>query len=119
MGAIAIAPDGTWLATGSGDGTARIWAPDGTPRATLTGHGSEVRAIAIAPDGTLLAIASTDRTARIWAPDDMSGSGVTAIRTGGTISDCAWAPGISDLYIAGQKGLYKFAFRSPHTTAVP
>jgi Transposase/WD domain, G-beta repeat len=33
--AMAISPDGTWLATGSTDETARIWAADGTLRATL------------------------------------------------------------------------------------
>ena len=39
MTAVAIAPDGTWLATASDDGTARIWdAATGAARATLTGH---------------------------------------------------------------------------------
>ena len=69
VGAVAIAPDGTWLATASDDRTARIWAADGTPRATLTGHDSAVRGVAIAPDGTWLATASDDRTARTWAAD--------------------------------------------------
>ena len=37
--AVAIAPDGTWLATASDDGTVRIWDPaTGQQRATLTGH---------------------------------------------------------------------------------
>ena len=65
--AVAIAPDGTWLATASWDKTARIWAADGTPRATLTGHKSPVTGVAIAPDGTWLATTSGDQTARIWA----------------------------------------------------
>jgi hypothetical protein len=60
---------GTWLATVSWDGTARIWAADGTPRATLTGHKSPVTGVAIAPDGTWLATTSGDQTARIWAVD--------------------------------------------------
>jgi WD40 repeat protein len=40
MTAVAIAPDGTWLATaGSWDGTVRIWkAATGACRHTLTGH---------------------------------------------------------------------------------
>jgi hypothetical protein len=67
--AVAIAPDGTWLATASWDKTARIWAADGTPRATLTGHKSPVTGVAIAPDGTWLATTSGDQTARIWAVD--------------------------------------------------
>jgi hypothetical protein len=67
--AVAIAPDGTWLATAGGDGTARIWCVDGTLHATLAGHKGTVRAVAIAPDGTWLATASHDGTARIWAAD--------------------------------------------------
>ena len=66
---MAIAPDGAWLVTSSLDGTARIWAPDGTARATLTGHTDALEAVAIAPDGTWLATASWDKTARIWAAD--------------------------------------------------
>jgi WD40 repeat protein len=67
--AVAIAPDGTWLVTASGDRTARIWAADGTVRAVLTGHEDVVRKVAIAPDGTWLVTASHDGTARIWAAD--------------------------------------------------
>src|SRR5215472_2835923 len=65
--AVAIAPDGTWLATASADKTARIWAADGALRATLTGHTAVVDAAAIAADGTWLATAGRDNTARIWA----------------------------------------------------
>ena len=73
--AVAIAPDGTWLATASWDKTARIWAADGTPRATLTGHKSPVTGVAIAPDGTWLATTSGDQTARIWAVDRLPAGG--------------------------------------------
>ena len=66
---MAIAPDGTWLATAGDDGTVRIWDPaTGQQRATLTGHTGAVRAVAIAPDGTWLATASDDGTVRIWDP---------------------------------------------------
>src|SRR4029077_7978830 len=61
--------------TASWDKTARIWAADGTPRATLTGHKSPVTGVAIAPDGTWLATTSGDQTARIWAVDCPSAAG--------------------------------------------
>ena len=112
---MAIAPDGTWLATGSDDGTARTWAADGTPRATLTGHHGSVTAVAIAPDGTWLATAGSDRTVRIWAADGAPSSGVTAIRVDGDVSGCAWFPGSTDLCIGGNRGLYRFSLRPPAT----
>ncbi|MDG5807961.1 NB-ARC domain-containing protein, partial [Streptomyces ossamyceticus] len=66
---MAIAPDGTWLATTSSDRTVRIWdRTTGTCTATLTGHTDWVTSVAIAPDGTWLATASSDRTVRIWDP---------------------------------------------------
>jgi hypothetical protein len=77
--AVAIAPDGTWLATTSYDKTVRIWdRTSGGCTAILTGHASPVTAVAIAPDGTWLATASDDRRVRIW--DRTSGS-CTAILT--------------------------------------
>ena len=69
VSAVAIAPDGTWLATAGGDGSVRIWDPaTGKQRATLTGHTGWVRAVAIAPDGAWLATGGDDGTVRIWDP---------------------------------------------------
>ena len=67
--AVAIAPDGSWLATASTDRTVRTWSADGTSRATLTGHTDWVNAVAISPDGTWLATASSDTTVRTWSAD--------------------------------------------------
>src|SRR5204862_1780201 len=67
--AVAIAPDGTWLATGGWERTVRIWDPaTGRERAALTGHTEWMTAVAIAPDGTWLATGGWDRTVRIWDP---------------------------------------------------
>jgi WD40 repeat protein len=67
VNAVAIAPDGSWLATGGGDRTVRIWdAVTGQERATLTGHYLAVNAVAIAPDGSWLATGGADQTVRIW-----------------------------------------------------
>ncbi|MGW7067041.1 NB-ARC domain-containing protein [Streptomyces sp. NPDC054855] len=97
--AVAVAPDGTWLATSDGrvrvlrsdgvgnDGTVRIWdLSSGTCTATLTGHHGRVGSIAISPDGTWLATTGGsdyafegDGTVRIW--DRASGT-CTATLTG-------------------------------------
>jgi WD40 repeat protein len=112
VGAVAISPDGTWLATGGNDKTIRTWNADGTPRATLTGHTDWVNAVAISPDGTWLATASNDKTIRTWKTDGSSTS-VTAIRADGSLLGCAWFPASTDLCIAGQRGLYRFALLPP------
>ena len=63
---MAVAPDGTWLATARGK-TVRVWdTATGRLRRALTGYGAEVTAVAVAPDGTWLATGSTDHNVRIW-----------------------------------------------------
>ena len=100
--AVAIAPDGTWLATAGGDGMVRIWAADGTPRATLTGHDGPVRAVAIAPDGTWLATAGGDGMVRTWAADGTPRATLTG--HDGPVRAVAIAPDGTWLATAGNDG---------------
>jgi WD40 repeat protein len=66
---LAVAPDGSWLASASWDRKVRIWDPaSGAVRHTLTGHTNTVGVLAVAPDGSWLASAGWDRTVRIWDP---------------------------------------------------
>jgi WD40 repeat protein len=64
---MALEAGGRLLASGSEDGTVRLWElPGGRALATLQGHTSGVYSVALAAAGHLVASASADGTVRLW-----------------------------------------------------
>lgn len=72
-------PDGTRIATGSRDGTARVWdAATGTTIHILRGHEDWIGGTAWSPESRYLTTSSTDRTAIVR--DTTDGTAVTTLR---------------------------------------
>jgi len=70
VNSVVFAPGGETLASGSSDGTVRVWrASDGELLFTLE-HPAGVNSVAFAPDGLLLASGAEDGIVRLWKAGD-------------------------------------------------
>ena len=92
--AVALSPDGHWLATASRDGKGRLWdatKPDKAPR-ILGRHGGPVNVLAFSPDGQWLATGSEDRTAWLWNVNDRGAAPIVLTGHQNGITSLAFSP---------------------------
>lgn len=87
---LAFSPDGRILASGSWDGSVKLWNV-ATGALLWTGqHSSHVNRVAFAPDGRLLASCGQDATVRLW--DAQSGQARQMLAHAQPVTVVAWRP---------------------------
>ena len=107
VSAVAFAPDGSRIVTGSYDRTAKVWqAATGRELLTLSGHTSYIRTVAFSPDGLRIVTGSDDKTAKVWDAD--SGKELfTLDRHSNLVYAVAFSPSGRQIATAGEDGTAK------------
>jgi WD40 repeat protein len=104
VNAVALAPDGRTVVSGSSDHTLKLWdVAAGKELHTFTGHGSEVSTVAFAPDGRTALSASYGETPKLW--DVATGKQLSFFVDAAHINSIAFAPDGRTAISGGYDGL--------------
>jgi WD40 repeat protein len=87
---VAFSPDGTQVATGSSDGSARVFGAATGAEISRLGHDGPVTAVAFSPDGTQVATGSSDGSARVFGA--ATGAEISRLDHDGPVTAVAFSP---------------------------
>jgi WD40 repeat protein/serine/threonine protein kinase len=104
---VAFSPDGKRIASGSSNGTIKVWdANKGSETLTLKGHGSEVMSVAFSADGKRILSGYFDGTMKVWDVDNSTET-LTLKSDVGRVNSAAFSPDGKRILGGSPEGLVK------------